>query len=197
MARLVCAACRQPPGDGKNCQHCSRSLAEPGATIDLDAAPAAAVVLPSRPVRTHEVDLASAVVAPALGPTCSEPGCNNPRATASLLCAVHSDLRSARQHQDYSLRCTRGFIVDVPDGTTVTLGTSPEHSTYAEHLRGCHFVSRKHASVTSRGGALTIVDLGSRNGTVVAGVELEPGTPKVLVPGDQVMLGHEVALYVR
>lgn len=198
MARLVCSACRQPPGDGKNCQNCSRSLAEPGAIIDLDAASQTTPTTPTpsrSPVHTVEPGAIPSVAG--LGAVCSEPGCTNPRAVASLVCTAHRDLQAARRHQDYSLRCTRGFVVDVPDGSSVTLGTSAEHSPFAEQLADCRFVSRRHATVSSRGGALTIVDHHSRNGTIVVDTEIEPETTKVLVPGDKVVLGHEAIFYVR
>lgn len=50
-------------------------------------------------------------------------------------------------------------------------------------------VSRKHAQIVSEGGAMTVEDLGSTNGTTVNGDQLGPGERRELRQGDKVSLG--------
>jgi pSer/pThr/pTyr-binding forkhead associated (FHA) protein len=50
-------------------------------------------------------------------------------------------------------------------------------------------VSRRHAQIDSEGGALSIKDLGSTNGTKVAGVALQPGEKRELRQGDTLSFG--------
>jgi transcriptional regulator with GAF, ATPase, and Fis domain len=49
-------------------------------------------------------------------------------------------------------------------------------------------MSRRHALLSGRGG-WHLEDLGSSNGTFVDGVQLSPGTPRLIEPGKIVMLG--------
>lgn len=53
-------------------------------------------------------------------------------------------------------------------------------------------VSRKHALLVRRDGALHIVDLGSPNGTYLNGQRLVPDQPRVLRDGDDIRLGFLV-----
>lgn len=55
-------------------------------------------------------------------------------------------------------------------------------------------ISREHARLTLDGGALTIIDLGSTNGTSVNGQRLTPHTPRILTAGDVIGLGENVTL---
>jgi two-component system response regulator AtoC len=50
-------------------------------------------------------------------------------------------------------------------------------------------VSRRHAVLTGSDGIWSIEDLGSSNGTFVAGARLASGTPRTIKPGAVVMLG--------
>ncbi len=50
-------------------------------------------------------------------------------------------------------------------------------------------VSRGHATVVRRGGKWFITDLGSRHGTVLNGIELEPDKPALLAAGDFLRIG--------
>lgn len=50
-------------------------------------------------------------------------------------------------------------------------------------------LSRRHTTVFNRGGTWFIADLGSRHGTWVNGVRLEPDTPTVTHSGDHVRIG--------
>lgn len=53
-------------------------------------------------------------------------------------------------------------------------------------------VSRRHASIIRRDGALRIVDRGSPNGTYLNGQKLIAEQPRVLRDGDDIRLGHLV-----
>jgi len=53
-------------------------------------------------------------------------------------------------------------------------------------------VSRRHAVISRRDGALTLVDLGSPNGTFLNGQKLVPNQPRILRDGDDIRLGHLV-----
>lgn len=53
-------------------------------------------------------------------------------------------------------------------------------------------VSRKHAKIVRRDGALHIVDIDSANGTYLNGQRLVSGQPRILRDGDDVRLGHLV-----
>ena len=54
------------------------------------------------------------------------------------------------------------------------------------------YCSGSHAELKVEGGEFTITDLGSTNGTLVNGVRLEPNSPRVLQPGDELTIGHTV-----
>jgi pSer/pThr/pTyr-binding forkhead associated (FHA) protein len=51
-------------------------------------------------------------------------------------------------------------------------------------------VSRAHARMHIANGQLFITDLGSTNGTFVAGKKLTPNEPNVIRPGDELLLGR-------
>ena len=53
-------------------------------------------------------------------------------------------------------------------------------------------VSRRHATIVRRDGALHIVDINSANGTYLNGQRLVAGQPRILRDGDDVRLGHLV-----
>ncbi len=50
-------------------------------------------------------------------------------------------------------------------------------------------VSREHASVQDKGGRWLLLDRGSRHGTLLNGVHLEPGEPAVIRGGDLIRIG--------
>ncbi|MEO0561597.1 MAG: FHA domain-containing protein [Chloroflexota bacterium] len=53
-------------------------------------------------------------------------------------------------------------------------------------------VSRRHAMIVRREGSLTLVDLGTPNGTFLNGQKLVPQQPRILRDGDDIRLGHLV-----
>jgi pSer/pThr/pTyr-binding forkhead associated (FHA) protein len=57
-------------------------------------------------------------------------------------------------------------------------------------------VSRNHAAIVRRDGALSVVDKGGANGTFLNGQRLIPHQPRILRDGDDLRLGHMV-LQVR
>ncbi len=54
------------------------------------------------------------------------------------------------------------------------------------------YCSGSHAELKVEGGEFVITDVGSTNGTLVNGVKLEPDSPRVLQPGDEVTIGNTV-----
>lgn len=58
------------------------------------------------------------------------------------------------------------------------------------------FVSRKHATITERGGKCMITDNYSRNGVKINGQQIEVDTEIALAEGDQIELGSEKFIYV-
>lgn len=53
-------------------------------------------------------------------------------------------------------------------------------------------VSRQHAMIVRREGALTLVDQGTPNGTFLNGQKLVPAQARILRDGDDIRLGHLV-----
>jgi len=54
------------------------------------------------------------------------------------------------------------------------------------------YCSGRHADVSVDGEAVTVVDIGSTNGTFVNGARLEAGSPREVVPGDEITFGRSV-----
>lgn len=78
-------------------------------------------------------------------------------------------------------------VLDQPE---VLLGRDPRA---AAVLDGDDFVSGRHAMVRARGGAPTVTDLGSTNGTYVNGERIAAETP--LQEGDEVAVGSTRMIY--
>jgi DNA-binding winged helix-turn-helix (wHTH) protein len=70
----------------------------------------------------------------------------------------------------------------LPDGELIA-GREPDAAVWLESPR----VSRHHARILVRGGAATVEDLGSKNGTFVRGVRITK--PTRLEPGDEIRIG--------
>lgn len=56
-------------------------------------------------------------------------------------------------------------------------------------------ISHQHAQLTIAGGACTVTDLGSVNGTYLNGQRLVANTPAALTPGDRIVMGDETLIY--
>ena len=78
-----------------------------------------------------------------------------------------------------------GTVYPVQDGTMI--GRAPDAGIRFDHPD----VSRHHAVFGLAEGALTIMDLGSTNGTAVNGQPLAEGVPVTLSPGDTIKIGSE------
>ena len=90
------------------------------------------------------------------------------------------------------------YVFDADVIREITLGRHDPESDWSPdvdlravggHQRG---VSRRHATVIKREGALHLLDCGSPNGTYLNGQKLVPNQPRILRDGDDVRLGHLV-----
>ena len=75
----------------------------------------------------------------------------------------------------------------VPLETIVDIGREPS---LPLHLDADTQVSRRHARITAQGGAATVEDLGSTNGTFVNGRKVS--SPVTLERGDHLKVGNTV-----
>ncbi len=88
--------------------------------------------------------------------------------------------------------------VDIPAGTSLTLGRDPEESLVAAAFARFEDVSRRHATVTVHDtGRATVRDEYSTNGTFVRGDRVLPGTDVALADGDTLRLAAEAAAKVQ
>lgn len=78
-------------------------------------------------------------------------------------------------------------VVFVLDEGTNTLGRLKRANNIVLKDRYCSAV---HAEILNEDSALTLIDLGSTNGTYINGIKLAPATNHTLVPGDEIGLGH-------
>jgi two-component system response regulator AtoC len=77
-------------------------------------------------------------------------------------------------------------VFALPRGGSVVVGRAAEVELRVEHAS----VSRRHAQLVIEGGALSVEDLGSHNGTRVNGEQVDG--PRALASGDVVMVGDVV-----
>src|SRR5438270_10008145 len=70
-------------------------------------------------------------------------------------------------------------------GGSTTIGRAPDNDLVLHQPS----VSRHHARFDVGAGGVSVVDLGSANGTTVNGAELEPRIPRALDPGAAVTIG--------
>ena len=88
--------------------------------------------------------------------------------------------------------------VDIPAGTSLTLGRDPEESLVAAAFARFEDVSRRHATVTVHDtGRATVRDEFSTNGTFVRGDRVLPGTDVALADGDTLRLAAEASAKVH
>jgi two-component system, NtrC family, response regulator AtoC len=80
----------------------------------------------------------------------------------------------------------------LPPGGVVSIGRSSEATVPIRHPS----LSRRHA-VLNLGLVVTVEDLGSRNGTVLAGRRLLPGETRVVRPGDVLQVGAVSITLIR
>ncbi len=108
---------------------------------------------------------------------------------------------SARFNGSLTLQVVEGgerFSFDAATLTEVIIGrrhndVKDKPGVDLEDLEGLEKgVSRKHASIVRRDGALHIIDLASANGTYLNGQRLVANQPRILRDGDDIRLGHFV-----
>jgi serine phosphatase RsbU (regulator of sigma subunit)/pSer/pThr/pTyr-binding forkhead associated (FHA) protein len=75
--------------------------------------------------------------------------------------------------------------LELEPGASATIGRSMQNTLVL--LDGS--VSREHASIQDKGGRWLLTDLGSRHGTTLNGVPVEPGDPAPIESGDLVRIG--------
>ena len=84
------------------------------------------------------------------------------------------------------------------DKPVIALGRSdPSRNCYPDvDLSGDDAVSRFHAEIRCRDGQYFLVDVGSVNGTRLAGKEIPPLQEQLLCPGDEIALGEKTTIKV-
>jgi hypothetical protein len=155
---------------------------------------------------------ATASTAPPSGAvlTGHRPAAGDDSSSTGVLPARQSSRRSAQTERDLPLDLVqisaqrelvllvRGMVerLMLEENTPVTLGRTDMKSRtipdvdltpYGALDRG---VSREHATLQIVGSRILVTDLGSTNGTFVAGLRLPPNTPTQLQKGDELMLGR-------
>ena len=78
----------------------------------------------------------------------------------------------------------RSQVVDLDEGDDLVVGRSSAATVRIDDVKA----SREHARIRRRGGAMTLADLGSRNGTRV-NADLVRGGERALRSGDTVRIG--------
>ena len=81
-------------------------------------------------------------------------------------------------------------VLEVNEGAGVLLGRQPPSPIW-DHPSVTTYVSSQHARVYLVGDQLVVMDLGSTNGTFLAGIRLAQGVPMPLQPGDVLQLTRD------
>ena len=74
---------------------------------------------------------------------------------------------------------------------TLTIGRAPDNVFPIDDVS----VSSHHAQIAPSSGIFLLKDLGSTNGTMVNGSELQPETEYTLKPGDRIRFGHVDSIF--
>jgi pSer/pThr/pTyr-binding forkhead associated (FHA) protein len=88
-------------------------------------------------------------------------------------------MNGVQQGQSYDLQ-----------GETITLGRAPENDI---QIKDDH-ISRKHLKIVRKGKRFFIVDLGSKNGTLLNGEKVVPGKECEIREGDPISLGKTLVV---
>ena len=88
--------------------------------------------------------------------------------------------------QPIVLEITKEMVIGRSDGSD-DFDDGVDMSPFGAYRLG---LSRRHALLRRNGTTLEILDYGSRNGTSVNGIKLEPETAQILKNGDEVRLGN-------
>lgn len=84
---------------------------------------------------------------------------------------------------------TREYPIDVP---TVFIGRAEGNRVVIDHVS----VSRRHARLEIDPGGVTLEDLGSASGTFAGSQRLQPNTPQVVFPGQELRFGDVEAWFI-
>ncbi len=84
---------------------------------------------------------------------------------------------------------TREYPIDVP---TVFIGRAEGNRVVIDHVS----VSRRHARLVIDPGGVTIEDLGSASGTFAGAQRLQPNSPQVVFPGQELRFGDVEAWFI-
>ena len=74
---------------------------------------------------------------------------------------------------------------------TLTIGRAPDNIFPIDDVS----VSSHHAQIAPSAGIFLLKDLGSTNGTMVNGTDLQPETEYTLKPGDRIRFGHVDSIF--
>jgi diguanylate cyclase (GGDEF)-like protein len=83
---------------------------------------------------------------------------------------------------------THSQVVNLSEGAEVTFGRSRANTVAIDSNK----ISRNHAKVSFRSGAVLVEDLGSRNGTTLNGQKIDQ--PTTVSPGDEIGIGPATAM---
>lgn len=123
-------------------------------------------------------------------PTC---GLELPSSPVSALTEQHPVVGVGAEDEVPMLVVTRGATAGsryAAAGPTTSIGRHPDSGVFLDDVS----VSRRHAELRRSGGALSIVDNGSLNGTYVNGQRIEAEVS--LVEGDQIQVGKFKLVFV-
>ena len=79
-------------------------------------------------------------------------------------------------------------VAEIMLGNRLTIGRDPENDLVVPFPS----ISRRHAQIVCQAGQYVLVDLGSSNGTFLAGQRIIPNTPQPLTPGAVIRIGDSL-----
>ncbi|WP_202863628.1 FHA domain-containing protein [Ornithinimicrobium avium] len=192
MSAVECTRCGFVNSTGTTlCQGCQGSLSAGPRFVDIGVSDAAPVPTPHR---AEEEGWRCPACGAELGP--DDPFC--PQDGEPRSGAVRTGAGPAVTAAATGLRLTLpgGSTLDVSDGVPLDLGRDVSDRRVNAALEDRTGVSRRHARVQLHGGSVTVLDLGSTNGTRVNGELVEA---PVTIPLDQLErldLGMNATIWV-
>lgn len=191
MAPVNCSVCSAdlgdiPPEICPNCFTLDPCAAAPSAPSATSEASDPARATPTRPEPAT----------PTAGTTaCATEGCTGVPPPGAWFC-VTCQLINDGAERSVALVGTWGEL-PVPDGGELVVGRHPQKAPVtAVMLHDADRVSRVHAILHNRGGALILVDQ-STNGTSVNGRTIPSDVEHTVLPGDRIIFGTQVEFEVR
>lgn len=86
----------------------------------------------------------------------------------------------------YKLIDNNGTVYELENGTNAIGRLKKANNIFIKDK----FCSALHAEIYLDNNILTLVDQGSTNGTFVNGIRLAPGAKHIIMPGDEIGMGH-------